>query len=154
MHSLPTGSAPRTIRMLRGLCILKRRSPDLILSQGGPKIVRVRIRLLCSVISLHSLRKKEYSVRALKLAMKFRLIAQLLVHLAVLPYCRGYLARRATARRRYRYWTRERARRAVFLEILEAANAANCQVTHLSELPISAYNRVLSESWFASGEIG
>ncbi|CAM9268025.1 unnamed protein product, partial [Scytosiphon promiscuus] len=39
----------------------------------------------------------------------------------------GFIARRSTARRRYRYWTRERALRLTFLRTLEVNKAATYQ---------------------------
>lgn len=42
---------------------------------------------------------------------------------------RGFLARRSTARRRHRYWIRERAMRLAFLSALQVTNAATYQVS-------------------------
>lgn len=42
---------------------------------------------------------------------------------------RGFAARRSTARRRYRYWTRERALRLTFLRALDVTNTATYQAS-------------------------
>lgn len=47
---------------------------------------------------------------------------------------RGFLARRSTARRRHRYWTRERALRLTFLRALQVTNAATYQVRPRQQL--------------------
>lgn len=46
---------------------------------------------------------------------------------------RGYLARRFTARRRHRYWTKQRASRLVFLKGLDVANMTTYQVNELEQ---------------------
>eukprot|EP00903_Cladosiphon_okamuranus_P009107 g8702.t2 len=50
-----------------------------------------------------------------------------LAAVAIQRHIRGFLARRSTARRRHRYWTRERALRLTFLDALQVTNAATYQ---------------------------
>ncbi|CAM9337704.1 unnamed protein product [Ectocarpus fasciculatus] len=50
-----------------------------------------------------------------------------LAAVAIQRRIRGFIARRSTARRRYRYWTRERALRLTFLRALDVNNVATYQ---------------------------
>lgn len=60
---------------------------------------------------------------------------------------RGSLARRSTARRRHRYWTRERALRLAFLSALQVTNAATYQVRSNDNILRSINQREISTTW-------